>query len=337
MPRMSPFIGAGGFILSLKAIHELRMFLGVERNTTRHTEKVVSALGAFLGILAVYWGARWCFPNGFMHTAGTLLMVTSMGATAVLLFAVPQGALSQPWSVIGGHLLSALVGVTCHQWLPDQSWTPALAVGLAVGVMHYMRCIHPPGGATALAAVIGGAEIYRLEYYYVLMPILINVVSIMLMAIAFNAFFPWRRYPAHWVRRKLAKPALAAERQFELTQEDFSAAMQQLDSYVDITSENLTQLLEMAKQHAEKNIIHPEQIIAGHFYSNGKLGNLWSVRQVIDAAEAKQGDKDQVIYKVVAGNGAYATGICLRNEFRLWARYEVIQQSNGHWQKLIDE
>lgn len=318
-------------------LHEVRLLLGIERNTTRNGEKIISAVGAFLGILSVYWGTRWCFPDGFMHTAGTLIMVTSMGATAVLLFAVPQGALSQPWAVIGGHLFSAFVGVSVQQLFPDQTWTPALAVGLAVGVMHYLRCMHPPGGATALAAVIGGAEIYRLEYFYLLMPILINVASMMLMAIVYNAFFPWRRYPAHFTRRKLAKPAVASERQFELTQEDFSAAMEQLNSYVDITSENLTQLLELAKQHAEKNITHPEQIIAGHFYSNGKLGNLWSVRQVVDAADNQNASKDQVIYKIVAGAGGYATGICLRSEFRQWSRYEVKQQPNGHWKKVTDE
>lgn len=318
-------------------LHEVRLFLGIERNTTRHGEKLISALGAFLGILAVYWGTRWCFPDGFMHTAGTLIMVTSMGASAVLLFAVPQGALSQPWAVIGGHLLSAFVGVSCQQLVPDQTWTPALAVGLAVGVMHYARCMHPPGGATALAAVIGGAEIYKLGYFYMVAPILINVACIMSMALVFNAFFPWRRYPAHLTRRAIAKPTEAAERQFELTQEDFSAAMEQLNSYVDITAENLTQLLELAKQHAEKNITHPEQITSGHFYSNGKLGNLWSVRQVVDAAENAIASKDQVIFKVVAGAGGYATGICLRSEFRQWARYEVVAQPNGHWKKLTDD
>lgn len=318
-------------------LHEIRLFLGIERSTTSHGEKLISGLGAFFGILAVYWITRWCFPDGFMHTAGTLLMVTSMGASAVLLFAVPQGALSQPWAVVGGHLLSAFVGVSCQQLFPDQTWTPALAVGLAVAVMHYSRCIHPPGGATALAAVIGGAEIYRLDYWYLVFPIAINVFGILLMAFAFNAFFPWRRYPAHLVRRKIVKPAVASERQFELTQEDFSAAMEQLNSYVDITSENLTQLLELAKQHAEKNITHPDHIIAGHFYSNGKLGNLWSVRQVVDAADNAVASKDQVIYKVVAGDGGYATGICLRSEFRSWARYEVKPQANGHWKKVAEE
>src|SRR6187402_2072695 len=308
--------------MSLKYFfHEARLLIGLERNTTSHSEKWISGLGGIMGILAVYWITRWTFPHGFMENAGNLVMVTSMGASAVLLFAVPQGALSQPWAVFGGHLLSAFVGVSCQKLFPDQTWTPALAVGLAVGAMHYLRCMHPPGGATALAAVIGGPEIYRLEYFYLVAPILINVASIVLMAIVFNAFFPWRRYPAHLTRRKLAKPAIASERQFELTQEDFSAAMEQLNSYVDITSENLTQLLELAKQHAEKNIIHPEHIVAGHFYSNGKLGNLWSVRQVVDAADADTiPEKDKVIYKVLAGAEAYQTNICLRSEFRQWAR-----------------
>jgi CBS domain-containing membrane protein len=317
--------------------HELRLLLGIERNTTSHKEKLISALGAVLGILCVYWTMRWCFPHGFMHTAGTLIMVTSMGASAVLLFAVPQGALSQPWAVIGGHLLSALVGVSCQQLFPDKTWTPALAVGLAVGVMHYMRCIHPPGGATALAAVIGGADIHQLGFYYLLIPVAINVVSILVLALFFNAWFPWRRYPAHLTRRALSKPSPAAGRQFELTQEDFSAAMEQLNSYMDITSESLTQLLELAKQHAEKNITHPNDISAGHYYSNGKLGNLWSVRQVIDAANNGDPNKDQVIYKIVAGAGGYATGICLRSEFKYWARYEVVPQASGHWRKYHDE
>lgn len=318
-------------------VHESRLLLGIERNTTSHGEKLISALGALCGILAVYWITQWVFPHGYMSTAGNFLMVTSMGASAVLLFAVPHGALSQPWAVMGGHLISALIGVTCHQLFPHQVWTGALAVGLAVGAMHYLRCIHPPGGATALAAVIGGSEIYALGYHYLLMPILINVLAILAMALVFNGLFSWRRYPAHLARRRkaslLTKPA---ERQFELTHEDFAAAMQQLDSYVDVTAEGLTELLELAKQHAEKNITHPEEIIAGHFYSNGKLGNLWSVRQVVDAATNQEPAKDKVIYKVLAGDGAYDTGICRRDEFRQWARFEVVQV-NGRWVKVSEE
>lgn len=316
---------------------EVRSHLGVGRNTTSHSEKIISALGALLGVLAIYWGTRLAFPHGYMNTAGNFLMVTSMGASAVLLFAVPHGALSQPWAVVGGHLISAVIGVTCHQLFPHQIWTGALAVGLAVGAMHYLRCIHPPGGATALAAVIGGPEIYALGYHFLIMPILPNVMAILLMAVVFNAFFPWRRYPAHLGRRPTPSiKTMSAERQFDLTQEDFAAAMQELDSYVDITADGLTELLELAKQHAEKNITHPAEITAGHFYSNGKLGKLWCVRVVIDAEENARADKDKIIYKTIAGADAYDTGLCRRDEFRQWARFEVVQQ-NGRWVRVTDE
>lgn len=312
-------------------LHELRALLGVERNTTSHAEKLISGLGGLVGILAVCSVSLLICGEG----PGTVLLVTSMGASAVLLFAVPHGALSQPWAVIGGHVLSAFIGVTCQRLFPEYFWTSALAVGLAVAAMHYLRCIHPPGGATALGAVIGGPDIHALGYLYLLTPILLNVAAIMTAAILFNGLFAWRRYPAHLTRRRKTKPVKPAERQFELTQEDFAAAMEQLDSYMDITAESLTELLELAKQHAEKNITHPENITAGHFYSNGKLGNLWSIRQVLDDS-GNDDSKDRVIYKVMAGDGAYDTGICSRDDFRQWARFEVAPQ-NGRWIKVTGE
>ena len=78
---------------------------------------------------------------------------------------------------------------------------------------------------------------------------------------------------------------------------------------------------------------HPQRVEAGHFYSNGELGHRWCVRQVIDAADIDKASKDQVIYKNVAGADAYDTGICRREEFRQWARFEVIE-SGGRWVKL---
>ncbi len=200
---------------------ELRLLLGIERNTTRHGEKWISGIGALLGILAVYGLTRWTFPTEAASAVGGALMVTSMGASAVLLFAVPQGALSQPWAVVGGHLLSAFIGVSCQKLFPGHAWTAALAVGLAVLGMYYLRCIHPPGGATALAAVIGGPDVHALGYGYLLMPVLINVAAILSMAIAFNALFPWRRYPAHLHRRRQAsRITQPAQRQFELTHQN---------------------------------------------------------------------------------------------------------------------
>lgn len=118
-----------------------------------------------------------------------------MGASAVLLFAVPHGQLSQPWSVFGGHILSAIVGVTCARWIPNEMLAASTAVGAAIGVMYYLRCIHPPGGATALVAVIGGEGIHSLGYQFVITPILINVCVMLVVAVLYNYLFAWRRYP----------------------------------------------------------------------------------------------------------------------------------------------
>ncbi len=311
---------------------EGRALLGIERNTTSHLEKCLSASGALLGILVVHGLSSMLFEDA----TGKALLVASMGASAVLLFAVPHGALSQPWPLIGGHLISALIGVACQRWIADPWLAAALAVGLAVGAMHYLRCIHPPGGATALTAVIGGTEIQALGFGYVLNPILLNALVILLVAVGFNLCFRWRRYPAHLAQRHAvaaSREAALRDKPLELTHEDFAAALEQLDSFVDITSEGLIELLEQARQHAEQNTPHPRDILPGRCYSNGKLGRSWSVRQVIDVPSQSSPRRDQLIYKVLAGHGAYETGLCHREDFRLWARYEVACQ-NGHWCKV---
>ena len=320
-----------------KFLHEARALIGLERNTTSHTEKLISVAGAFLGMLAIFVISDMLFDN----TTDNLLILGSIGASAVLLFAAPHGVLSQPWPVMGGNLVSAFVGVSCYQLISDPLLSATLSVALAVGVMHYLRCLHPPGGATALTAVIGSDQIHQLGYQFMLAPVLVNVLVIVAIAVIFNAFFHWRRYPSHLAKRhQRAIEIQGNEREYELTQEDFAAAMQQLDSYIDITSEGLTELLELAKIHAEKSITHPEEILPGHFYSNGKLGKLWSIRQIIDQSDTlsqygSHPDKDTVIYKVVAGNGAYNTAVCPRAAFRQWARFEVVQD-NGRWIKVIE-
>lgn len=315
----------------LKLERTASSFLGLERNTTSHGEKWISALGAFLGILAVYSVSQWYLPR-----PESSLVVASMGASAVLLFAVPHGALSQPWAVIGGHLISAAIGVTCNQYFPDQIWVPAAAVGLAVGAMYYLRCIHPPGGATALAAVVGGPELSQLGYEFLLFPVAINLASILLLAVVFNGFFAWRRYPAVLTRREpVARQSVAPRQGIELSHEDLAVAMEGLNSYIDVTAEDLAQLLELALENAERNSSHPAEVASGRCYSNGLLGRRWSIRQVIDASTTSRPGGDQVIYKTLAGDGAYDTGICRRDEFQRWARFEVREQK-GRWLKIQD-
>jgi CBS-domain-containing membrane protein len=156
-----------------------------------HLENWVSATGGLVGILTIIVISR-----HFVGTDGATWLVASMGATAVLLFAVPHGPLSQPWPVLGGNVISAVIGVTCAQWIPDTLFAAAFAVAISIGVMQYLRCVHPPGGATALAAVVGGEQIQVLGFNYVLTPVLLNVIAIIIVAVIFNYAFVWRRYPA---------------------------------------------------------------------------------------------------------------------------------------------
>lgn len=218
--------------------------LGITTQRTTHAEKWISFLGGFLGIYAIFLVTR-----QFIGLEEAIYIIPSMGASAVLLFAAPHVPFSQPWNVFGGHLISALIGVFCYQFIPDIHVAAAASVGVAIGVMYYTRCIHPPGGATALAAVIGSAKIHDLGYMYAITPVLINTVTILFIAVTFNAFFSWRRYPANWVIKKPETASVSnsnASVYPPIKHEDFVYALSQVHSIVDISEEDLQEIYGLA-------------------------------------------------------------------------------------------
>ena len=222
--------------------------IGFSRHKSNYKEKAISALGGFLGIFGILL-VSYCL----LDPEVAVLIVPSMGASAVLLFAAPHVPFSQPWNVIGGHAISAIVGVACWQLIPDYTVAASASVGLAIGLMYFARCIHPPGGATALAAVIGSDKIHSLGYSYELAPILLNAVTILIVAIAFNALFKWRRYPAHLPFKKQARP-VETDVYAPINHEDFVYALSHIDTYVDITEEDLLKIYDLAtKRHGESN------------------------------------------------------------------------------------
>jgi CBS domain-containing membrane protein len=214
--------------------------LGIELSPVSHRERLVSALGGFVAILAVYWTSRLV-----LGPTASPIMVLSMGSTAAMLFAVPHGALSQPWPLLGGHLVSGLIGIACLLWIPDPMLAAAVATGLALGAMHYLRCIHPPAGATALAAALGNETVKAMGFVFVVAPLMLNVLIILTVAIAFNALFPWRRYPAALVRPS-PSPAAADIGYDAISHEDFVYALSQLDSYIDVSEEDLLRIYALA-------------------------------------------------------------------------------------------
>ena len=213
--------------------------LGIELSPVSHRERLLSALGGFFGIAVVYW-----ISHVVLGDANSPLMVLSMGSTAVMLFAVPHGALSQPWPLLGGHLVSGLIGIACLLYVPNPILAASLAAGLSIGAMHYLRCIHPPAGATALAAALGGETVRAMGFGFVLAPVMLNVLIILLAAIAFNAMLPWRRYPAALGRGVGASAPTAGYE--SISHEDFVFALSQMDSFIDVSEEDLLRIYGLA-------------------------------------------------------------------------------------------
>ena len=313
----------------------LRNFAGIGANTSGHLDKWVSGVGGIVSILGIL-----LISQAYLGLSGGASVVASMGASAVLLFAVPHGPLSQPWAVFGGHIISAIIGVSCTHL--NLGLTPietsALAVGLAISAMYYLRCIHPPGGATALSAVAGGQAIYDMGYQYVLTPVLLNVMVILSIAILFNLPFSWRRYPVAW-SRKAAKATVPENHEHlknVFSSEELTTAAGAIDPGMGIGQDNLATIYTLAHCiKTESGSMNPDDIRVGAYYCNGKFGPHWQVRQVLDYQDAgnESSAEKMLSYRIVAGNNRRQTDVSSRETFAAWARYEVCLNESS-WQRV---
>jgi len=155
-----------------------------------YKERFRSATGALIGILITGVIGHLAVGN----SAALPALIAPMGASAVLLFAVPSSPLAQPWSILCGNIVSALVGVTVAMLVADPFIAAALAISIAIAAMMALRCLHPPSGAVALTAVLGGSAIHDLGYGFVLWPVAGNSIALLAVAIIFNNL-SGRRYP----------------------------------------------------------------------------------------------------------------------------------------------
>ena len=158
-------------------------------------EIVWSAIGCFFGIAGIYMVGH----SHELRAEDSLFLVGSFGASAVLIYGIPNSPFSQPRNLVGGHIFSALTGVSCALFIPTPMLAAALAVSTAVVIMHFTRTLHPPGGATALIAVIGGQNIHNLAYWYVLTPIAAGALLMLVVALITNNLSPHRHYPSRWL------------------------------------------------------------------------------------------------------------------------------------------
>jgi len=210
-------------------------------------EMVVSSLGAVVGISLVVW-----LSQHFVGSAGLPYVVASMGAAAVLLYAAPHSPLTQPWSFVGGHLISAVVGVTCAQWVPDLFLASGLAVGVAIFAMHQLNCLHPPGGAAALVAVIGGEQIQALGYLYVLVPVGLNVLILGSAVWFTRALLSYREQekPFIFYHDDHHESAVSSSSPFSMN--DLNSALLEMHTYIDVSIEDLNEIYAHASLNAHK-------------------------------------------------------------------------------------
>lgn len=181
----------------------VRRYLRKMRGTTRSSpprvmdaEILWSWIGGFVGMSAVTWIDRLILGAG----GPNLPLIGSFGASAVLVYGAPKSPLAQPRNLVGGHLISALVGVTCQQALGGMpGLAAAMAVATAIALMHFTRTLHPPGGATALIAVIGPEQIHAMGFTYCLAPVGSGATILLLVGLLVNNLPNHRRYPEFWI------------------------------------------------------------------------------------------------------------------------------------------
>ena len=173
-------------------------------------------------------------------------LIAPMGASAVLLFGVPASPLAQPWSIIGGNLVSATVGVTAAMWIDDPVPAAAVAIAVAIVTMFTLRCVHPPSGAVALTAVLGGPAVHALGYEFVFVPVALQSFLLLGGALVYHAA-TGHRYPHAARRQRAAGPAPA---QAGFTRGDLEAVLRERDEMLDIDTDDLETILHDAEIRA---------------------------------------------------------------------------------------
>lgn len=201
-------------------------------------ERLRAILGAGFGIVVTALISQWVLSPGLASS----WLIAPMGASAVLVFAVSGSPMAQPWAVMGGNTISALVGITCAVLVNDVRWAAPMSVLLSMGLMFSLRCLHPPGGATALLAVL----LHATNYQFALAPVFLNSMLLVLSGVVYNNL-TGRRYP-HAQRGVNVSQAAAVR----FSAADMDSALAHYNQVLDVSRGDLEGLL----HHAELASYH---------------------------------------------------------------------------------
>jgi CBS domain-containing membrane protein len=208
-------------------------------------EKIRSGLAVMLGTLLMGMALRFLPQVGYPPA-----MLASMAASAALLYAAPHSPMAQPWPLVGGHFVSALVGWTCSLYIADPVIAAAIAVGMAVFIMYLLNCLHPSGAATALILVLNAAQFHQYGWQWVTVTVVANTALSLLLALVINNLIPGRRYPMHRDHLPQQSRFRAAGQPVELGTDDIEWALRKMDSVIDVSEEDLLDIYRLACGHA---------------------------------------------------------------------------------------
>lgn len=208
-------------------------------------EKLRSGVAGGLAIFVLAWVLHFLAQPQF-----PLLLLGSMAASTVLLFALPHSPFAQPWNLVGGHLFSALCGGLSLAYIGDPLLAAGVAVGGAIFLMYALNCLHPPGAATALTLVLGASQFQHLGLLGTTLIVVANTLVMLLLALLLNNAIPRRHYP------QMQMPTQPAPLPMPITilppeHADLEWALAQSDSALDINVEDLTEIYRLARQCAQ--------------------------------------------------------------------------------------
>lgn len=204
-------------------------------------EMLISALAAGFAISFNAWVSHALLPGDYQ-----VFLAASMGASTILVIAIHHSPLSQPWAVIGGHLVGAISGLLAAALIANPVLACMLAMALTVLLQMALRCLHAPGGGTALLPILGGAALWAEGFGFVGV-VLLNAVVLVGVALLVNNMLPGRRYPLAFTPRPLTpvKPVFR--------EEDLLAALRSMEGYIDVSPDDLERIYEHARSHLREH------------------------------------------------------------------------------------
>lgn len=234
-------------------------------------------------------------------------LIAPIGASSVLLFAVPASPLAQPWSIMGGNVIAAIVGVTCAKLIGEPILAAGLAAALAIGAMFAFRCIHPPSGAVALTAVLGGPAVHAMGYSFVLIPVALNSLLLLLTALFFNNA-TGRRYP-HVVQpdrsSKHNTTDVAPTERIGITPGDLDSVLTRYNQVLDISRADLESIMLQTEMQAYRrrmgevkcSSIMSKDVVSVEFGT--ELAEAWSAFQSHDLTALPVIDRGRRVIGIV--------------------------------------